>query len=99
MRASTTAMSKRPRHAWESDSADDAVMERVKRLAIGSRISSPVTNASIYSEPPLEDVDNLHGKQDTISMYREQARMLRSLHFERIRRVGQLAVSGDLEPH
>lgn len=90
-------MFKRSRPTSEWDGSDDAVMERVKRLAIESRAPSPSNNASTTSDSVEQENSAAAAAQKALAIYREQARLLRALHFERLDRAAQhLSTDGDI---
>jgi hypothetical protein len=90
-------MGKRPRPtASENEDGDEAMMERVKRLAIRSRATpppfTPSDNVAELAFEPASSGGSLprsaqgYEPLEATSVYREQALRLRSLHFERIGR-------------
>jgi hypothetical protein len=90
-------MTKRQRpHQSEPDAGDDAVTERVKRLAIESRAGSPslipygdvstfVPDAT-QSHAQTGHAYSIVDEMDFATNYRDQALRLRELHFERLQR-------------
>jgi hypothetical protein len=74
-------MAKRARSSPSAaDAVEDAMMERVKRLAIESRTTSPPAQDSVSGEDEF----------GVAACYRQQARRLRELHFERLHRAAIL---------
>jgi hypothetical protein len=98
LRGNPGIMTKRQRpYQSESEAGDDAVTERVKRLAIESGAGSPLLlpyrdGSTLVSDVTQPHAQPVHGhkmgdEEDFETIYRDQALRLRELHFERVQRI------------